>query len=70
MKTEQRKIPKLLGEARSWSIDIDLGQGGGRIQIVYTNENLARSDYNRYKTLSAYQGHWITGISYNEHAKE
>jgi len=70
MKSQQRKIPKLLGGARSWSIDIDLGQGGGVVQIAYTNENLARSDYNRYKTLSAYQGHWIKGITYNEHAQE
>ena len=69
MKTESRKIPKLLGDAQRWSIDIDLGKGGGRIHISYTNENLARSDYNRYKTLSAYQGHWIAGISYNEHSQ-
>jgi len=70
MKTDTRKIPKLLGTARSWSIQIDLGRTGGRIDIFYTNEDMARSDYNRYKTLSAYQGHWIKGISYNEHLQE
>ena len=66
MKTEQRKIPKLLGDARKFSIEIDLGKGGGRLEFSYTNQSLAKADYDRLRTQSAYGGYWILGISYNE----
>jgi len=69
VKTESRKIPKLLGDAQRWSIDIDLGKGGGRIQLTYTNPALAKTDYERLKTQAAYGGYWIQGISYNEHSQ-
>ena len=55
------KIPALLGKAQLWHIELDLG-GGGTITLTYTNKNTRDWDYQRYRSQSAYAGHWVKAI--------
>jgi hypothetical protein len=65
VKTQVRKIPRLLGEAKTYLITIDIGTAG-IVEMRYQREAVARQDYERIRTQGTYAQHWIRSITYAE----